>query len=162
MPAGLNCSIPNPIHHDLDFNGSRSEYSAPWHGPWRRALRNYRDQQTHRRGLSVLASPGKPPPIYATSRVRCEHQWHTVTLCGQSAAASAHRMGRRYCRRTGKYLAVMALPARGGPGQCRHHTLPGTPINRGTEVRVRLEYTPPSGIMGLAVAQLFKTLTEQR
>jgi uncharacterized membrane protein len=36
------------------------------------------------------------------------------------------------------------------------------PNGRGTEVRVRLEYTPPSGIIGVAVAQLFKTLTEQQ
>ena len=35
------------------------------------------------------------------------------------------------------------------------------PNDRGTEVRVRLEYTPPRGIIGVAVAQLFKTLTEQ-
>jgi uncharacterized membrane protein len=55
------------------------------------------------------------------------------------------------------------------------HSLPGAdmdnagtvrfrelPNDRGTEVRVRLEYTPPSGIIGVAVAQLFKTLTEQQ
>jgi uncharacterized membrane protein len=32
------------------------------------------------------------------------------------------------------------------------------PNGRGTEVRVRLEYTPLGGIVGVAVAQLFKTL----
>jgi uncharacterized membrane protein len=36
------------------------------------------------------------------------------------------------------------------------------PHSRGTEVRVRLEYTPPSGVVGVAVAPLFKTLTEQQ
>src|SRR5215510_2370702 len=83
MPAGLNCSIPKPMHYDLDLNGSGSEYSVLWHGPWRRALRDYRDQQTHRRGLSVLTSLGKSPSIYATSRVRGEHQasvpYHVLT-----------------------------------------------------------------------------------
>ena len=33
---------------------------------------------------------------------------------------------------------------------------------RGTEVRVRLEYAPPGGMVGVAVANLFKTLTEQQ
>jgi uncharacterized membrane protein len=36
------------------------------------------------------------------------------------------------------------------------------PNGRGTEVRVRLEYTPPGGIVGVAVAPLFKTLTTQQ
>jgi len=36
------------------------------------------------------------------------------------------------------------------------------PNGRGTEVRVRLEYMPPGGIVGVAVAQLFKILTEQQ
>ena len=55
------------------------------------------------------------------------------------------------------------------------HSLPGAdvdhvgtvrfrelPNGRGTEVRVMLEYTPPGGIAGAAVAQLFQTLTEQQ
>jgi uncharacterized membrane protein len=36
------------------------------------------------------------------------------------------------------------------------------PNGRGTEVRVRLEYAPPGGVVGVAVANLFKTLTEQQ
>ena len=36
------------------------------------------------------------------------------------------------------------------------------PNGRGTEVRVRLEYAPPGGMVGVAVANLFKTLTEQQ
>jgi uncharacterized membrane protein len=36
------------------------------------------------------------------------------------------------------------------------------PNGRGTEVRVMLEYTPPGGIVGVAVAQLFKILTAQQ
>jgi uncharacterized membrane protein len=36
------------------------------------------------------------------------------------------------------------------------------PNGRGTEVRVRLEYAPPGGVIGVAVANLFKTLTEQQ
>jgi uncharacterized membrane protein len=36
------------------------------------------------------------------------------------------------------------------------------PNRRGTEVRVRLEYAPPGGVVGVAVANLFKTLTEQQ
>ena len=34
--------------------------------------------------------------------------------------------------------------------------------SRGTEVRVRLEYAPPGGIVGVAVANLFRSLTEQQ
>lgn len=33
------------------------------------------------------------------------------------------------------------------------------PNSRGTEVHVRLEYAPPGGIAGVAIARLFKTLT---
>jgi uncharacterized membrane protein len=33
------------------------------------------------------------------------------------------------------------------------------PDNRGTEVRLRLEYVPPGGVAGIALAKLFKTLT---
>ena len=36
------------------------------------------------------------------------------------------------------------------------------PNGRGTEVRVRLEYAPPGGVVGVTVANLFKTLTEQQ
>ena len=36
------------------------------------------------------------------------------------------------------------------------------PNGRGTEVRVRLEYAPPGGIVGVAVANLFRSLTEQQ
>jgi uncharacterized membrane protein len=36
------------------------------------------------------------------------------------------------------------------------------PNSRGTEVRVRLEYAPPGGIVGVAVANLFRSLTEQQ
>src|SRR6266581_4817463 len=36
------------------------------------------------------------------------------------------------------------------------------PNGRGTEVRVRLEYAPPGGMVGVAVANLFKALTEQQ
>jgi len=36
------------------------------------------------------------------------------------------------------------------------------PNGRGTEVRVRLEYAPPGGMVGVAVGNLFKTLTEQQ
>jgi uncharacterized membrane protein len=36
------------------------------------------------------------------------------------------------------------------------------PNGRGTEVRVRLEYAPPGGIVGVAVAKLFKTLSERQ
>jgi len=36
------------------------------------------------------------------------------------------------------------------------------PNGRGTEVRVRLEYAPPGGLVGVAVGNLFKTLTEQQ
>jgi uncharacterized membrane protein len=55
------------------------------------------------------------------------------------------------------------------------HSLPGSdvdhtgtvrfrelPNGRGTEVRVQLEYAPPGGVVGVAVANLFKTLTEQQ
>src|SRR5262245_56409577 len=44
-----------------------------------------------------------------------------------------------------------------GTGQLRH-----LPNGRGTEVRVRLEYAPSGGVVGVAVANLFKTLTEQQ
>ena len=33
------------------------------------------------------------------------------------------------------------------------------PNSRGTEVRLRLEYAPPGGVAGVALATLFKTLT---
>jgi uncharacterized membrane protein len=36
------------------------------------------------------------------------------------------------------------------------------PNGRGTEVRLRLDYSPPGGIAGMALARLFKTLTEQQ
>jgi len=36
------------------------------------------------------------------------------------------------------------------------------PNGRGTEVRLRLEYTPSGGIVGVAVGKLFKTLTERQ
>jgi len=36
------------------------------------------------------------------------------------------------------------------------------PNGRGTEVRVRLEYAPPGGMVGVAVTNLFKTLTEHQ
>jgi len=36
------------------------------------------------------------------------------------------------------------------------------PRGRGTEVRVRLEYAPPGGTVGVAVANLFKILSEQQ
>jgi uncharacterized membrane protein len=36
------------------------------------------------------------------------------------------------------------------------------PNGRGTEVRVRLEYTPPDGMVGVAVGKLFTTLTERQ
>jgi uncharacterized membrane protein len=36
------------------------------------------------------------------------------------------------------------------------------PNGRGTEVRLRLEYAPPGGIAGIALARLFKTLTAQQ
>ena len=36
------------------------------------------------------------------------------------------------------------------------------PLGRGTEVRLRLEYAPPGGIAGVALARLFKTLTMQQ
>jgi uncharacterized membrane protein len=36
------------------------------------------------------------------------------------------------------------------------------PNGRGTEVRVRLEYAPPGGMVGVAVAKLFKTLSERQ
>jgi uncharacterized membrane protein len=36
------------------------------------------------------------------------------------------------------------------------------PNGRGTEVRVRLEYAPPGGMVGVAVAKLFKTLSSER
>jgi uncharacterized membrane protein len=36
------------------------------------------------------------------------------------------------------------------------------PNGRGTEVRVRLEYAPPGGMVAVAVANLFKTLTQQQ
>ena len=44
-------------------------------------------------------------------------------------------------------------------GTARFRELPNS---RGTEVRVRLEYAPPSGTVGVAVANLFKALTEQQ
>lgn len=36
------------------------------------------------------------------------------------------------------------------------------PNGRGTEVRLRLEYAPPGGMAGIALARLFKTLTAQQ
>jgi uncharacterized membrane protein len=36
------------------------------------------------------------------------------------------------------------------------------PSGRGTEVRLRLEYAPPGGMAGIALARLFKTLTAQQ
>jgi len=36
------------------------------------------------------------------------------------------------------------------------------PHGRGTEVRLRLDYSPPGGLAGMALARLFKTLTERQ
>jgi uncharacterized membrane protein len=36
------------------------------------------------------------------------------------------------------------------------------PNGRGTEIRLRLDYSPPGGIAGVALARLFKTLTERQ
>lgn len=52
------------------------------------------------------------------------------------------------------------------PGEAVDHMgtvrLRELPDGRGTEVRLRLEYAPPGGMTGVALAKLFKTLTVQQ
>jgi NADPH:quinone reductase-like Zn-dependent oxidoreductase len=58
-------------------------------------------------------APGKPPPIYTTSRVRGEHQWHTVTLSGQSAAASEALHDLTRGRGPDAYIDAVGIEAHG-------------------------------------------------
>jgi uncharacterized membrane protein len=109
---------------------------------WRR-LENHPRFMQHL--ASVVSTDGKPSHWVAKAPLPVPIEWDADIVAERENAL----------------LSWRSLPGADVDhvGTVRFRELPN---GRGTEVRVSLEYTPPGGIAGVAVAQLFKTLTAQQ
>ena len=104
-----------------------------------------------------------------TCRSSCatSSRWRSVTdthlaLARQGPGRHARRVGRRDHQRSAEQADRLALARRLRRRQRRLGQLRRRGRGRGTRVRVRLQYSPPGGKVGAAVARLFGRDAEHR
>ena len=138
----------NTVHHDTG-HGVALRSTITVHKPTSEVYQFWRHLENHPRFIqhleSVVSTDGKRSHWVAKAPLPAPVEWDADIVNERENAL----------------LSWRSLPGSDvdHTGTVRFRELPN---GRGTEVRVRLEYAPPGGMVGVAVANLFKTLTEQQ
>jgi uncharacterized membrane protein len=148
-----HCAVYNAI--GIDTAGSRLdswvtvEAVVIVNKPIADVYRFYRTLENHPRFVTYLES--------VTSRDQTHSHWVAKTPLHTQIEWDAEIVEERENAR----LAWRSLPGAdlSHHGSARFHELPN---DRGTEVQVNLEYAPPGGAVGKAVAQLLNTISTQQ